>query len=138
MLSAPLSMLAILITLNSFIDITCIYHSSPTAVVFYTAENFPTGFAVLPIMLPQSSVPRYQTQPPKPTATNVVQRHVYRLLVKFSRATGASSFDHTMLVSVSLLFHDKFRTLSTIHQAYDHSKLQVQPTLTEVPTILGL
>ncbi len=115
------------------------FKRSPTAAVFYTAEIFPTGFAILLIILPQSNVPSYQTQLPTPTATSDVQRHVYRLLAKFSRATGASSFDHTMLVSISPLSHDQFRTLlSTIHHAYDHSKLPAQPTLTEVPTILGL
>ncbi|PBK85050.1 hypothetical protein ARMGADRAFT_1036574 [Armillaria gallica] len=112
---------------------------SPTAAVFYTAEIFPTGFAILLITLSQPNVPSYQTQLPTPTATSDVQRHVYRLLAKFSRATGASSFDHAMLVSISPVFHDKFRTLlSTIHQAYGHSKLSAQPTLTEIPTIPGL
>ncbi len=102
-------------------------------------QNLPTGFAILLIMLPQSNVPSYQTQLPTPTATSDVQERVYRLFAKFSRATGASSFDHTMLVSISPPFHDKFRTLlSTIHQAYGHSKLSAQPTLTEVPTIPGL
>ncbi len=89
-----LSTSTILISLNFVIDITCIYHSSPTAVVFYTAENFSTSFAVLPDIRLNFPGKRRRAMPNR---------------VPFSlRTTG---FDHTMLISTSPLFHDKFRTL---------------------------
>ncbi len=57
-LSACLSTSATFISLNSFIDITCIYYSSPTAAMFFTAETFPTGCAVPPNAPARSNVPR--------------------------------------------------------------------------------
>ncbi|SJL10244.1 uncharacterized protein ARMOST_13628 [Armillaria ostoyae] len=50
------------------IGVLAVLSTSPTAAVFYIAENFPTGLAVLPIMPPRSNVSRYQTQLPKQIA----------------------------------------------------------------------
>ncbi|PBK81215.1 hypothetical protein ARMGADRAFT_1146534, partial [Armillaria gallica] len=63
-----------------------------------------TVFAILPTMLLQFNVPRYEAQ----TATSDVQ---WYSILRSIHTTVASSLDHTVLVFISPLFHDKFHTL---------------------------
>ncbi len=112
-LSASLSTSAILISLNSFADITSIYHSyrSPTATVFYTAETLQDELLTIKHYCVRRS-PQYAalvqcSQASGDEACDDGRRE------EVLRTTSASSFEHrrSSLYIPLRLFTRGFRTL---------------------------